>query len=251
MSEIEFLKLGLRYANYPFPNRCKIDTNISRFKNHYGVHPLTCENMWSDFQNTPNQDARIKADTKPVFLLIGLRFLWTYDTEEILGSFFGLSAKTVRKYYKECTEKIYLLLPELLTPIEDLNNDDGVFILSIDGTHCPIEEPRPWSRKWSSHKLGKKAGVAYEVALRIQKDELAWVHGPFPAGDNDIEIFRNKLKGKLQSLNSTLTIKKRVSHIVFIIIIEPLMNKLYTSINAHHIISFRLLLTRATVVSLN
>ena len=174
---------------------------------------------------TPNKEARIKADKKPIFLLIGLRFLWTYDTEEILGSFFGMSAKTVRKYYKECTEKIYLLLPELLTPIEDLNNDDGVFILSIDGTHCPIEEPRPWSRKWSSHKLGKKAGVAYEVALRIQKDELAWVHGPFPAENNDIDIFRDKLKGQLQALNETLTIKKRVSHIVYyyyIIIIEAI-----------------------------
>ena len=166
MDQNEFMKLCLCYAGYSYPNRCKIYTNINRFKAHYGVHPLTCEKIWIDFIMTPNEEARIKADKDPTFLLIGLRFLWMYETEEILGSFFGMSAKTVRKYYNECTEKIHLLLLEVLPAIEELD-DPAIFILLIDGAHCPIEEPRPWSEKWSSHKLGKKAGVVYEIALQI------------------------------------------------------------------------------------
>ena len=74
------------------------------------------------------------------------------------------------------------------------------FFLSNDGTHCPIQEPRPWSQKWSSHKLGGKAGVAYEIGLQTQSDDLAWVHGPFPAGVGDLDIFRDMLKGEVTTL---------------------------------------------------
>lgn len=134
-----------------------------------------------------------------------------------------MSAKTVRKYYNECTEKIHLLLPEVLPVIEELD-DPAIFILSIDGTHCPIEEPRPWSEKWSSHKLGKKAGVVYEIALRIQSDDLAWVHGPFPAGTNDVDVFRDRLKGEITTLNNGLSFKKRVRYILTILYYFELRN---------------------------
>lgn len=97
MDQNEFLKLGFCYAGYSYPNRCKIDTNINRFKAHYGVHPLTCEKIWIDFIMTPNEEARIKADKDPTFLLIGLRFLWLYETEEILGSFFWHVCKNCTK----------------------------------------------------------------------------------------------------------------------------------------------------------
>ena len=170
--EKQFLTLGLRLAGYNIPNRCKDETNIKRFRTNFGCHPATCEKLWLHMQKTPNEKARITSHTKPTFLLIGLRFLWRYQTEEELAVFFGMSAKTVRKYYKQSVAKLYLLLDDILEPIEDIN-DESVFILSIDGTHCPIEEPRPWSKKWSSHKLGKKAGVNYEIGLRVHKPELA------------------------------------------------------------------------------
>ena len=121
-----------------------------------------------------------------------------------------MCVRTIRPLYQECVEKIHFLLEELLTPIKAIE-DKVIFILSLDGTHCPIEEPRPFSEIWSSHKLGKAAGLAYEVGIRISAPELVWVHGPFPAGSwPDIDIFRHKLKGKLLSLNSKLSVKKRV-----------------------------------------
>ena len=58
--------------------------------------------------------------------------------------------------------------------------------------------------------MGKKAGVAYKVGMRIHKPELAWVAGPFPAGSHtDVIMFRKELKGKLESLNALLPVKKR------------------------------------------
>ena len=77
--------------------------------------------------------------------------------------------------------------------------DEGfIFMLSLDGTHCPIWEPRPFWKGWSSHKLGGSAGVNYEIALLLHKPILAWVKGPLPPGKfPDISVFRMELKGKL------------------------------------------------------
>jgi len=69
-------------------------------------------------------------------------------------------------------------------------------MLSLDGTHCPMWEPHPWSKKWSSHKLGGSAGVNYELGLKINEPKLAWLHGPtFPGPD--ISVFRQHLKNML------------------------------------------------------
>jgi len=64
--------------------------------------------------------------------------------------------------------------------------------LSIDGTHCPIQEPEPFNHKWYSQKLGC-AAVNYMIVLKIDKSWLVWVNGPFPAGSmNNIKTFREK-----------------------------------------------------------
>ena len=95
----QLLKQGLQYAGYAWPNRCKIETNIERFKKHFGVHPLTAEKLWSDLKCTPNEDARVPDDTIPIFILIGLRHLWKYKTTELLGCFFKISKRSIRKLY--------------------------------------------------------------------------------------------------------------------------------------------------------
>ena len=71
------------------------------------------------------------------------------------------------------------------------SDDDGmIFFFSVDGTHCKIDEPSPFSPQWSSYKLGGHSGVNYEIGLRISKPHLCWVHGPEPAGKyNDLSTF--------------------------------------------------------------
>jgi DDE superfamily endonuclease len=80
------------------------------------------------------------------------------------------------------------------------DHDDGlIFMLTIDGVHCPIEEPRPFSTANSSHKFGGNPGVNYEVGLQINQPKLIWVHGPTQPGRyNDISVFRLKLKGEME-----------------------------------------------------
>ena len=80
--------------------------------------------------------------------------------------------------------------------VEDVTN---IFIPSIDGTHCSIKEPRlEPSRLWYSHKLNKP-GVAYEIAIDVFENKVAWINGPFKAGESDLSIFQkeNGLKSKI------------------------------------------------------
>ena len=74
-----------------------------------------------------------------------------------------------------------------------------IFFFTVDGTHCPIEEPKPFSTKWSSHKFGGSAGLNYEIGLQIDEPQLLWLFGPTPPGSMpDISVFQGKYKTKLQ-----------------------------------------------------
>lgn len=64
--------------------------------------------------------------------------------------------------------------------------------------HYLIDEPRPFSTSFGSHKFGKNAGLDYEICLYTHKDKIAWLHGPYPAGTNDKDIFRKKLKPAIE-----------------------------------------------------
>jgi DDE superfamily endonuclease len=73
------------------------------------------------------------------------------------------------------------------------------WMLSVDGTHCKIQEPRTVPDKnWYSH-MHHKPCVAYEIAVDIQHSKIAWVSGPHQAGETDLVIFRkpNGLKERL------------------------------------------------------
>ena len=81
----------------------------------------------------------------------------------------------------------------------DPNPVDAKIAISIDGTHCPISEPRKEpSTKWYSHKF-KGPGLSYEIAIAIHEPKVVWANGPYPAGTNDITIYRAGLKAKMEA----------------------------------------------------
>lgn len=195
----DFLALGLTIAGFNRWQSYKQDANTERFTKKYGAIPQTCADIWSDLEQ---QELLNDEEAKhPVRLLIALRFLWAYEYEHDLGSFFNLTEKTVRQHARVWVKKIEMLLPLKIGELEDYTDEVVGFLLSIDGVHVPIEEPRPFSTIWSSHKLGGSAGVNYELALLINRPQLAWVYGPLPPGKyNDISTFRRKLKALFEWL---------------------------------------------------
>jgi hypothetical protein len=66
---------------------------------------------------------------------------------------------------------------------------DKKFIISVDGVHCRIWEPRIMpSSGWYSKKFNK-AALVYELGVAIHHNKLVWINGPFPAGQNDKKVF--------------------------------------------------------------
>jgi DDE superfamily endonuclease len=61
-------------------------------------------------------------------------------------------------------------------------DDNGsICKISVDGTDFHIQEPRPFDRKWFSHKF-KGPGVRYEVGVCLQTGDIVWTNGPFQCG---------------------------------------------------------------------
>ena len=70
-------------------------------------------------------------------------------------------------------------------------------LVCVDGIHFKIDEPRPFSSRWNSHKLGGSA-LAYELVSNIMTGDIVAFNGPFPAGEwPDLKIFRNKTRQRL------------------------------------------------------
>jgi hypothetical protein len=66
--------------------------------------------------------------------------------------------------------------------------------VSVDGADFIINEQRPFSGKWFSHKHNGP-GLRYEIAISIRNSEIVWIKGPFPCGAwPDITIFRTYLR---------------------------------------------------------
>lgn len=83
------------------------------------------------------------------------------------------------------------------------NNNPAIgqtsWILSVDGTHCRVREPRTVPDKaWYSHKHHKPC-VAYEIAVHLRHSKIVWVSGAHKGGKHDVTIFRDEdgLKSKI------------------------------------------------------
>jgi hypothetical protein len=84
----------------------------------------------------------------------------------------------------------------------DATNDHEILLLTVDGVHCSVNEPKhPTLSKnpaWYSHKFHQSA-VDYEIGISIYTQQVVWISGPHRAGANDISIYRKNggLKEKI------------------------------------------------------
>lgn len=90
-------------------------------------------------------------------------------------------------------------------------DDDGTLLSeTLDGIHYKIDEPRPFSRSFGSHKEGMHACLDYEFCIYAHKDKIAWLNGPYPAGTPDGVVFRDKLKAAIEKKQTERTNEFRV-----------------------------------------
>ena len=133
---------------------------------------------------------------------MALHTLKKYPTDKEREGPWDLPIAVARERVWYILEKIQALKHEKIVWPDDW--EDDIWIITVDGTHCWINEPQhpDWSqdKEYYSHKYNK-AGINYELGIAISSSDLVWMNGPFKAGCSDKKIFNEKgLKAKLKSL---------------------------------------------------
>lgn len=203
-----FMNLGLSlFFSEDRIGRARDETNIERFRQTFGVDPPVVAFVWSDLMK---YDISVEGANllplpankrKPVYFLMALYTLKKYPTESDRESRFDVSATTAREWTRYYLERIQALQVVKITwpSDEELGND--TWVMTVDGTHCWINEPQhpEWSidTTFWSHKYAK-AGVNYEIGISLNESRIIWMNGPFKAGTPDVKIFATQgLKERL------------------------------------------------------
>ena len=205
LTSMEFLELGLSvwYSPARLKTLRSMKTKISWFKDYYGCRPSVVATIWEDLQTTTVDEARLDEDRlNPKHFLMALHTLKRYPTDNEREGPWDINRDEGRGSVWYYLRKLQALKKEKIVWPQDWGND--IWIITVDGTHCWIEEPMhpDWSQDKSfySHKYNK-AGVNYELGIAITTSRLVWMNGPFPAGKSDNKILRQKgLKEKLKSI---------------------------------------------------
>jgi DDE superfamily endonuclease len=201
LTEDSFVELGLSLHNFRYSiAQQQRETQFTKFRRLYGIDPKSCLDAFKAIQtrNTPERIDPKKAC--PYDFLLTLEWLRKYKDELDLAGLYGLSESTVSKVVWRYTRAIQGLKSRKIVWMEQWSNANSeIVIVSVDGVHCKIREPRRTpSSKWYSHKTHGPA-LGYEIAVAIHHNKVVHINGPFPAGVPDISIFRKDggLKSKI------------------------------------------------------
>lgn len=122
--------------------RSRRSTNIARFRKKYGLEPYVAVLVWEDLQTKKDYEARNpKEKLSPRYFLMALHTLRKYPTEKDREAAWDVSAKTGREWVWYYLRKIQALKHQkIVWPPATFWGSD-IWIVTVDGTHCWINEP--------------------------------------------------------------------------------------------------------------
>jgi DDE superfamily endonuclease len=198
----EILQQGLALIHYDGERQAQAGNVTKRevFKSHYGSQPEVVRQIWHDLQSTTIPAARVEATNEKVieFYFQAHHFLTVYPREQQRTALFGTSIRTCRDRIWEFVDKLAYLKQAKITWPEEWAENCPRFPITVDASHFVTYEIQsdpnaPQDRRRYSHKTNGPA-VSYEAALAIHESRIVSINGPFPAGTNDLTIFRNRLE---------------------------------------------------------
>jgi hypothetical protein len=195
------LKLVLGYKKRRI-RRAKKQTNLDRFHGHFGSNPNVLAEILEDLQTTEEvEEAQVPPEKLNIkYFLMAMHHLKRYPTEIDREAMFDISHMWGRDWCWFYIERVQALKAKKITWPDD-NFGDDIWVITVDGTHCWIQEHQhpTWSkdRKLYSHKYNK-TGINYKLGISLWESRLVWMKGPTKAGGNDLSVFLRKgLKKKL------------------------------------------------------
>ena len=176
---------------------------------HYGSSPLILGAIWSDLQKGDLPGASLtEEENSPLGFkrfMMAMFFLWIYPKNAGLFAFrFGESEKSCRgQPLWKWIFKLEALMPKVIF-WTTTNPHDTDFPASVDCVDCKIWEKRHhhyfnYDKSYYSQK-SNSAGLKYEIVIDTVKSQCLSVVGPNKCATHDVNVFRQKTKGKMKEM---------------------------------------------------
>ena len=162
MSPSQFLQLGLELMGYDLARQRRVRSaeNLARFRCNYGVGPGAIRATYHQLQETEIAEAKIDKPNS-FYFLIAINWLFVYKKEKQMAGIFRTDEDTLQQHIQKYVDAISPLKGDKIK--FDVNLNPETFLLSVDGVHFRIHEPRcKPSARWCSFKF-KSAGLAHEI----------------------------------------------------------------------------------------
>ena len=182
-------------------------TNITKFKEHFGPSPSVIAVVWSDILASDldlglDQNDRSECGFKK--LLTALHFLWAYPKNaSILASTCGTNKRDVEgeRLWKWVKVLDKLKAIKIVWPAEKYNDPNGqIYLATVDGTDMKTKEKSTAQFNVDRKQYTKKfahGGLKYEIAIDAFESKIVWINGPFCGGKHDKTIFSDDLLKKI------------------------------------------------------
>lgn len=187
-------------------SRRKLPSLEKEFKKHFGASTIALADQWHDIVISSKPEDRLegKKGTKGFTMFLAAHhFLWGYpDNSESLARRFRINEKYARgEHLWKWIRKIAALKKKKIVWPKRFDTDNSeIFIITMDGTDCPIWEPKhphlPVDKSYYSKKKNR-AGLKYLLAISVYDAKVVFMDGPFKAG-SELGMFRHKLKGMIR-----------------------------------------------------
>jgi hypothetical protein len=173
----EILMIGLKLVGYKKRRirRAKKQTNLDRFRGHFGSNPNVLAQLLEDLQTPEVEEAQVPLEKLNIkHFLMAMHHLKKYPTEIEQEAMFNISHMWGRDWCWFYTERVQALKAKKITWPDD-NFGDDIWVITVDGTHCWIQEPQhpTWlqDRKFYLRKYNK-AGLNYELGISLWESRL-------------------------------------------------------------------------------
>lgn len=197
----QMFRRGCKLVGIPLTGgRMKKAGRIELFKSFFGKHPNQLATVWNDLMTTTIVAARVdRQDVDLKGFFAALTFLKIYDKEHVRRVHFKMEEKSLRELTWFWVTKIAALKALKIVWPED-DEWKTTFIISVDGTHFQINEPRnPTYKKHPqnySHKFNT-AGINHEIGIHLFEQRCVHAKVWDYASKQDKTIFKIELQQKI------------------------------------------------------
>jgi hypothetical protein len=185
MPEDIFLEEGLLQAGFKGQKlNILSSTNLQRWKAWYGASQEALSELFYDIEEREAENGVASIiEFRLKYFFMAMNWLVTAANEHVRAGMWGRNEETVRTKTRLMVQAISALESIKIGYPFDQNDDGTTFVVSVDGVHAPIQEPRmnP-SKNRCSYKFNGP-GLAYELAIAIHEPKLVWITGPFRGGE--------------------------------------------------------------------